>query len=202
MCLTAPEFTILKEEYAVSHFLSERAKETVKVVLAKFPKIGVEIYDGKRVLVPVMNKAVRDQMIYEKLECEEVALNDLPENWYKVIFAGDEAEIDAVSAYISSLGDRDAQFVRSAFCFYEMLPQGCTKGTALLELAEMMNIDSSRTAAIGDYYNDIELLRTAGFSAAAGQAPPEVKAVADLQTVHCDNGSVADLLDYLASNNL
>lgn len=191
-----------KEEYVFSHLLSQRARQTLEIVLKKFPNIGVEVYDGRRVLVPVMNKTVRDQMIYEKLQCEEVALSDLPEKWYKVIFAGEEKEVDEVSDYIASLGDREAEFVRSAYCFYEMLPRGCSKGSALLELAEMQGVKRECTAAIGDYYNDVEMLRTAGLSAAAGQAPPEVKAIADLQTSHCDLGSVADLLDYIALNNL
>lgn len=186
-----------QEEYIWANTLSERAKEILKMVVGKFPDIGLEIYDGRRVLVPIMNRTVQEQMVYERLQYEEISLQDLPPSWYKVIFAGEEAEVDRVAAYIASLEDTDAAFVRSAYCFYEMLPQGCSKGTALLELARSQKIQREYTAAIGDYYNDVEMLRAAGLSAAAGQAPPRVKAVAKLQTADCDHGSVADLLEHI-----
>lgn len=191
-----------KEAYIWEHTLSGSAKKIVKQVLKKFPKIGLEIYIGTRVIIPFMNALVAEQMEYERLIYEEMLLAEVPQDWLKVIFVGNEQEIDAVSSYLATLNYHEAEFVRSAYCFYEMLPMGCSKGIALHHLAELCGIHKECTAAIGDYFNDIELLRAAAFPAAAGQAPEAVLALAELKTCHCDEGSVADLLEYIADKKL
>ena len=48
--------------------------------------------------------------------------------------------------------------------------------------------------AIGDYYNDIELMRAAGHSVAMGNAPKEVQVEADEVTGNCMDGGVAQVL--------
>lgn len=191
-----------KEAYVWSRLLSDSAKRIVQLVVERFPEIGLEIYIGTRVIIPVMNKQAADQMEYEHLEFEEIPLEKVPGDWMKVIFVGNEEQVDAVTAFISALNYHDAEFVRSAYCFYEMLPKGCSKGTALHKLADLCGVLQERTAAIGDYYNDVELLRAAALPAAAGQAPEAVLSLAKLRTCHCDEGSVADLLDFIANFKL
>lgn len=187
------------EKYVWDNCLGARAKELVPSVMRELPNIGVEIYSGSRVIIVAQHEVVRRQMIYERLPFEKKAMHELPQDWYKVIFAGAPDEVDEVKGFISTL-ECDAAFVRSADCYYEMLPTGVTKGTALKELARLAEADRGCVAAIGDYYNDIELLRAADFPAAAGQAPVEVKQLARLQTCVCDDGSVADLPEYLEKN--
>jgi hydroxymethylpyrimidine pyrophosphatase-like HAD family hydrolase len=53
-----------------------------------------------------------------------------------------------------------------------------TKGTALEWIARHEGIDASQVVAVGDWLNDIPMLRTAGRSFVMNQAPDEVKAVA------------------------
>ena len=44
------------------------------------------------------------------------------------------------------------------------------------------------TVVIGDYYNDIDLMRAAGHAVAVGQRPPEVKLAADEVVASCTSG--------------
>jgi hydroxymethylpyrimidine pyrophosphatase-like HAD family hydrolase len=66
-------------------------------------------------------------------------------------------------------------FVSTMTIYYEMMPQGVTKGTALKELARLLDIPLEHTIVIGDYFNDIDMMREAGYSVAMGNAPAEVK---------------------------
>ena len=55
-----------------------------------------------------------------------------------------------------------------------MLPEGSNKGETLGVLARMLKIALDKTFAIGDYYNDRELVRKAGCGALAANAPKEL----------------------------
>ena len=68
------------------------------------------------------------------------------------------------------------------------------KGAALGELCTYMGIPIENTVAIGDYFNDIELMRAAGHSVAMGNAPKEVQLAADTVTGRCLDGGVAEVL--------
>ncbi|WP_426765142.1 HAD family hydrolase [Pseudarthrobacter sp. 1G09] len=68
---------------------------------------------------------------------------------------------------------------------------GVTKASALENLRLQLGIDPSRTVAVGDGRNDIEMLGWAGRGVAMGQAPEEVIAIADEVThsVHDDGAA-------------
>ena len=64
-------------------------------------------------------------------------------------------------------------------------------------LADALGIDMSRVVAVGDYHNDIEMLRAAGVSVAVANAVDEVKAVADYVTVSNDEHAIAKVIEGL-----
>ena len=66
---------------------------------------------------------------------------------------------------------------------FEILPKGIGKGTAIERIAEYLNIDMSKTIAIGDYNNDISMFRAAKLGIAVANACDDAKAAADLVTV-------------------
>jgi hypothetical protein len=68
---------------------------------------------------------------------------------------------------------------------------GVTKGAALRKLADHFRIPLSRVVAIGDQNNDLTMFEVAGLSVAMGNAPPEVKAAADVIAPSNDEGGVA-----------
>jgi Cof subfamily protein (haloacid dehalogenase superfamily) len=68
---------------------------------------------------------------------------------------------------------------------------GVTKGVALRKLAHHFGIPLSRVVAIGDQNNDLTMFEVAGLSVAMGNAPPEVKAAADIVAPSNDEGGVA-----------
>lgn len=54
-----------------------------------------------------------------------------------------------------------------------------SKATAVQAIAERRGWSASECTAVGDYLNDMEMLRWAGWSVAMGHAPAEVRAIAD-----------------------
>ena len=82
----------------------------------------------------------------------------------------------------------------------EVVNKGVNKGSAVLKLSQIIGIDSAKTAAIGDYYNDVDMLKTVSHPACCGQAPDDIKALAEYVTCHCNKGAVADFINYLEKN--
>ena len=61
-----------------------------------------------------------------------------------------------------------------------------------------MNHSQKKTIVIGDYYNDLEVMREAGHAVAVANAPAEVKASADeVTTCTCSEGAVGEYLYQL-----
>ena len=88
----------------------------------------------------------------------------------------------------------DFDYIRSQEALFEILPKGSSKGAVLPRLAEYLGVDMSRTIAIGDYDNDVSMLRAAGLGVAVANATPEVKAVADIVTVSNEEHAIAKII--------
>lgn len=125
-------------------------------------------------------------------------IDDVPkENWGKVIFSGIPFTISKIKKHFESMTDPDLTLMSSSIASFELLARNTHKGTAVMKLAEILGIEHSHTGAIGDYFNDFDMLKTVGVPACCGQAPKELKEVSEFVACHCNNGAVADFLEYI-----
>lgn len=80
------------------------------------------------------------------------------------------------------------------FLNLEISPSGVSKASSLLKLSEKYDIPISQIAAIGDNYNDALMLTAAGLGIAMGNAPDEVKMLADQVTGSNQEAGVAQAI--------
>ena len=69
--------------------------------------------------------------------------------------------------------------------------KGTTKAKGLVALAEYLGISIEETMAIGDNFNDVDILKTAGVSAVMDNARDEIKKLGDFITLSNDENGVA-----------
>jgi Cof subfamily protein (haloacid dehalogenase superfamily) len=67
------------------------------------------------------------------------------------------------------------QYDERDLCMVDILNKGCSKGAALERWANARGYDASEVMAIGDNYNDIEMLDFAGIAFIMGNAPEELR---------------------------
>jgi hypothetical protein len=83
----------------------------------------------------------------------------------------------------------------------DILPAGCSKGTALLRLAATWGIGPEEMMAIGDNWNDVSMLEIAGYPILMENAPADLKVVAAergwLMGSHHDADGVAEAIEPL-----
>ena len=191
-------------------FVPESDRHIVKAVIDGCKTVGVEAHCGKKVLVLNNNQESIDHAVYENLDTTMLDYTDaLQYNWNKVIYlSANDDELQTLKQIISRF-EHNSQFVDTSAVidgrrryYYEHVPKGISKSTTLKILCEKLNIKNGCCFAIGDYYNDLEMIKTADIGAALVDSPYEVKAVAT--TVVCDaqNGAVADFIDYLTERKL
>lgn len=182
--------------------LCDHAKELAFDVLERFPLLEAEIAAKDfiylvraRVFAPLFVAA-------DKLPHKRVAsLSEIPDpEWGKLVFMGPSATISKAVKYIQAQQFEDACFLSTSVFSYEMMPRNTHKGTALLKLADMLGKQQKHTAAIGDYFNDYDMLQAVALPAVCKQAPQKMHDIAKYHAVHCNKGSIADLLQYIEQN--
>lgn len=81
-------------------------------------------------------------------------------------------------------------------------PEGVSKASALELVRRRVGVEPIHTVACGDQRNDLEMLHWAAWGVAMGNAPDEVKAVADEVTGHVDDDGLAPVLDAVTESVL
>lgn len=191
-----------KKEYLWSIFLNNSAKEIVRLIIERFPQIGIVIYSGKTMFAPVENEQYYRLANAEKSASLVCDLEEIPFPWFKIVFIGEMKHLEKLSEFLKFCEIDEFDLVFSNYYLFEILPKGCSKGNALKLLPSKANINVNKIIALGDYYNDIELLKNADISAVVENAPEEIKNLAHIITVSNDKGAVADLIKFLDTKKM
>lgn len=86
------------------------------------------------------------------------------------------------SKVVAESGVHGVEYAIGWTAWLDMAAPGVSKASALEEIRERLGIDQGSTVAVGDGFNDTEMLQWAGVGVAMGQAPQGVKDVADTVT--------------------
>lgn len=187
-----------------SNYLPEdKARQMIKALIARFPQACAEICRPDGIYDVNFNECEKRHWKIGGFTADILSsLDDVPHGeWCKVLFAMEHEFIEPFAEFANSLEYADkVDYVTSATTFHEMLPLGCSKGTAMKRLLEIYGWQDCVTVAMGDYFNDMEMLRLADFAVCPSNALDEVKSVCDLVcSADCTGGAAAEALDHILS---
>ena len=89
------------------------------------------------------------------------------------------------------------QYVPRDLCILDILNSGCSKGHALERWARHRGFDREQVMAIGDNYNDIEMLEFAGIPVIMGNASDDLKQNGWHVTLGNDQSGVAAAVEHV-----
>lgn len=183
--------------------MNEHCIDMVRKAVKKYPTLAFQVITDEYVYLFRPTPSARILAINAKLPIKYFySFEAIPkDNWYKVIFTAIPPAITQVKKYIESLSNTTENLMLSSAWSYEIVNEDTNKGVAVLKLAEILGVDKSKTAAIGDYYNDYEMLKKVALPACCGQAPKGMKKIAKFVAGHCNQGAVADLIEYIIKNH-
>ncbi len=187
------------EKYLWMTTLPKSFIELVAFADEKMPDIGIQLNTEKQIYFNKDNPAMevfRKMTGLPNIGCH---YTDVSESVIKVVFGHLDGDRVSELAKLLSTHPRASEFdfIRSEHMLYEILPKGVSKGNLLIKLAELLNIDIAKTVAVGDYNNDISMIKAAGIGYAVENAVPEAKAVADRVTVSNGQHAIAKLIEEL-----
>ncbi|MBK1813078.1 HAD family phosphatase [Clostridium sp. YIM B02505] len=108
----------------------------------------------------------------------------------------EEVDIDKLMKAKAELRQyKDLEVVSSWTNNFEVMNAGTSKGNAVKNLAEMLDINQEEIICIGDSENDLSMIRYAGLGIAMGNAPDEIKKEADYVTDTNVNSGVAKAIE-------
>jgi hydroxymethylpyrimidine pyrophosphatase-like HAD family hydrolase len=96
-------------------------------------------------------------------------------------------------------GLRGVDYAIGYTAWLDFMPEGVSKASGLATVCGKLSVRQGDVLAIGDGHNDVEMLAWVGRGVAMGQAPDDVKAIADDVCGTVDDDGLADVLNgYLA----
>ena len=160
--------------------------------------LDVAIYCADMVYIVKNGGLSQFTFLADPSPCTVMEMDRIPQDgWLKIMFWGMPNVIRYFTHYIDSVPNPDVHFMRSSPVTIEMLQKNTHKGVGVMQLAHDLGIAKDHVAAIGDYYNDWDMLKTVGLPACAGQAPREIQNICKFKACHCNQGCVADLLEFI-----
>jgi len=106
-----------------------------------------------------------------------------------------EGDRDRLRAIAAEMGLPAVDYAIGYTAWLDIMPAGVSKAEGLDKICFRLGVGQDEVLAVGDGHNDVEMLRWAGRGVAMGNAPDDVKAVADEVAGHVDDDGVATLLD-------
>jgi len=113
----------------------------------------------------------------------------------RAILRDPDATVDDFIALTHKLHLRSVTYSVGYRAWLDLAPEGVTKGSALAELCQTLDIPQTDVLALGDGRNDIEMISWAGLGVAMGQAPDDVKHHADHITLDVHHNGTAHELN-------
>jgi Cof subfamily protein (haloacid dehalogenase superfamily) len=191
----------VEHKYVWTYPIEPSVLELVQYIDEKFDNIGIQVCGFDTTYFAKDNVFTEIFRKITNLPKNICHYRDVKESFAKIIFVVDGQ--DTMSAIDSALKlhslSENFNFVRSEKSLYEILPKGVNKGLALSKLVEYLKVDINKTIAIGDFDNDVGMLKAAKLGVAVANASKAAKDAADIVTVSNEEHAIARVIYDLES---
>jgi Cof subfamily protein (haloacid dehalogenase superfamily) len=177
----------------------EKMKEIFEYGLTK--DVCIHVYTKDKLYIYNLSESEKERLKNQKLECILMKENTVDvlkdEPIAKILYQNiDVPYLMSLESEMKDITDGHCVISYSSNRYMEFNALGVDKGSGLIDLAGILDIDIKDVIAVGDNYNDMSMLKVAGLSVAAGNAVEDVKKVCNYTTEADNNeGVVAELIE-------
>src|SRR5690606_16918728 len=167
------------------------AREAVRRVLERVPEALVAVEEvgvGYRV-----NRAFPQGEITGEIILDEVE-RMVSQPVTRVVVRAPDHDRDEFSTMVGDLGLDGTNYYIGYTAWLDLAPEGVSKASGLEVVCRSRGLTPADALAVGDGNHDVEMLGWAGRGVAMGQAPDELKQVADAVTGPVEADGLADEL--------
>jgi Cof subfamily protein (haloacid dehalogenase superfamily) len=193
-----------EKKYISAEILSKEAMELVRSVDEAVENIGIQVYTFDKIYFSRENSAMEHFRVVTGMPNIVKHYDEVTEPVAKIVFGDMREDAIVKTKEILDTHEKTERFdyIRSEKTLYEILPKGVSKASVLPKLSEHLGIKPSHIVAVGDYNNDVAMIREAGVGIAVANATPEAKAVADYVTVSNEEHAIAKIIQDIESGKI
>ena len=170
-------------------------------LLERFPQNGFRIAILDEFYIPRLTDRIWGETQIYAGHRHVLPMEEIPQTgWHKVVWHGTPEELEEIrAAMLADPRHTSYEIVKSNSFLLEAMDSRTSKGVQLRNLKRRIEKEGipCRTWGIGDYSNDLALLEAADVAVCPANAIPEVRNICDVTVCHCDDGAVADLIEYI-----
>ncbi len=185
------------EEVFGQRYISSHAKNYCKAIVEKFPDCDCSFSGESGVALMTSGHELKNYVPESEFVFFKGGFEEIPDSIYKFVICSKPEKLDEVYEFARAVCGKDVSLTQSSEFFIEMLPKENSKGDSLKKLCEILDIPLENSVAVGDFENDIEMIRIAGVGAAVDNAKEKVKEVSDIILPSCDDNAIAHLISFL-----
>ncbi len=166
------------KRFAFFDGIGDEGFEAVRAVRDQFPLASIEMYPFDETFAIHLTDDTERHFTDQYIEFSIV--NDPSQAkrpWQKVMIGSDKETSPKIQKMLKSLTD-DPSFLPTSGSFIEVMKKGVDKGSGLHKLADYLGVPHDRCYAVGDGYNDVEMLVAAAGAFVPKNSAPEALAAA------------------------
>ena len=183
--------------------------EFLEIISEEYPEIGIRFSCENGMVALNLNEILKndlDDIFMRTMSVREMSMRELlksGEKAYKCVMVHNPETLDLVigiAEKFNAAKNREFLFSKSYPRGLEAVNSKSSKGETALKLKEYLSAGNGRNYklfAIGDYDNDLSMIKLADYGAAPGNALEHVKKASGIITVNCDGGAIADLIGII-----
>lgn len=144
-------------------------------------EVGIHTYIGDDIVTPANNEYtdIEGQITGMPIIEAKDFVDAIQEPVVKVLMVGSPDRLVHLEKKMQLQLEGKLNVVRSKPYFLEFTEAGVDKGTSLHHLIKQLNILQEEVIAMGDSYNDLAMIKFAGLGVAMGNAPDDIKEIAN-----------------------
>lgn len=186
---------VLFNSFVPNHFLEKISSITSE------NNLSLCFYDAENCFVEKTDPRIEEEMEITKMHCIEKPIPEMIDFWNtrnsganKLLAMGEMTDIENAQAHLTASGFQNLSFIKSNPHHIEVIKQDSTKDHAVRFLTKKFGLPASEIIAVGDNFNDLEMLKFAGLGVAMGNAPEQVQNAADRTIDTNENEGLAQFI--------
>lgn len=186
-----------QEKIIATSTLPETAKADFQTILDAFPTSAVEIIVNGQTYYIRPNALTWWHLDLLGLHGIEATLDTVPHGWGCAKFEEETPVLQEMQTFIRANFPGRYEDFFSHKNLLEVANRGDNKGGGVLKLAKILGVDRKDIYCAGDNENDVSMLKAAHIGFCPTNATPVTMEAADQVVCDCDEGTMADIIEYL-----
>lgn len=175
----------------------EDALVAAKRLTTAFPDVPLEMYPFNSTFAIHLNDESERHFTNQNIaftEIDDAIRSEFP--WVKAMLNAKDKSAE-IQEFISDCHFNGVAYLPTSGSYIELLAPGVNKGSGLLQLAARIGVAPENTYAVGDDYNDIEMLQAAALAFVPENGSDIAKQHADYIVRSNNDGCIAHVIEIL-----